>query len=485
MIGPTQESKPKLFHYGVNLEKRVRSNNPLRAVKSTIDFGFVRTRVAGFYGRDGHESEDPIVIMKLMLLLFMDNISSERELMRIVGERLDYLWFLELDLDDEIPNHSVLSKARRRWGPEVFEEVFIATVHQCLQRGLIDGKKIHMDGSLIEANASMDSLHHGPPALIEALRRVYRGEAEKLDEPDNDGQGGKRSERAAVSRTDPDATLSRKHSKDPAKLRYKHHRVVDDQCGVITAVETTAGDVPENRKLMELVQQHEANTGAEVGVVIADAQYGTNENFAACQQHQIRSHMKDLRSTLKQDRAKKGIFQQSDFQYDAETETYICPAGERLKRSNSIDRGFYTFFSNPNVCQGCDLKARCMTSKRHMRKLKRHVAHEQIERARVESHSGWGRRDRRRRQHLMEGSFAAAANRHGFKRARWRRLRNQRIQDSLIAACQNIRILLRNGRLKPAAAMAAVERTVTAFHALSRLPNKLLSSELIRAELLQ
>jgi len=85
MIGPTQESKPRLFHYGVNLEKRVRSNNPLRAVKAAVDFGFVRKRVAGFYGKDGHESEDPIVIMKLMLLLFMDNVSSERELMRIVG----------------------------------------------------------------------------------------------------------------------------------------------------------------------------------------------------------------------------------------------------------------------------------------------------------------------------------------------------------------------------------------------------------------
>jgi transposase len=457
MIGPTQESKPRLFHYGVNLEKRVRSNNPLRAVKAAVDFGFVRKRVAGFYGKDGHESEDPIVIMKLMLLLFMDNVSSERELMRIVGERLDYLWFLEFDLDDEIPNHSVLSKARKRWGPHVFEEIFISTVQQCVEAGLVDGKKIHMDGSLIDANASNESVREGPPALMEALRRVYRGEVEKLEEPDDEGGRTKRGNTSTVSRTDPDAAMSRKHSKDPAKLRYKNHRVVDDQCGVITAVDTTAGDVMENHKLMDLVQQHEFHTGCKVDVVVADAQYGTNENFAACQQRQIRSHMKDLRSTLKQDRIKRGIFQQSDFQYDAETETYICPAGERLKRTNSIDRGFYMFFSKAEVCEGCRLRPRCMTSKRHVRKLKRHVAHEQIEKARAESHSGWGRRDRRRRQHLMEGSFAVAANHHGFKRARWRRLHNQRIQDFLIAACQNIRIFMRNGRLKPAAAMAAIE----------------------------
>jgi len=452
MIGPIQQSEGKLFHYGVNLEKRVRANNPLRAVKAMVDFGFVRQRVSDFYGRDGHESEDPIVIMKLMLLLFLDNVNSERELMRIVGERLDYLWFLEFDLDDEIPNHSVLSKARKRWGTEVFEEVFIATVQQCVAAGLVDGKKIHMDGSLIDADASGKSLKKGPPELIEALRRVYRGEAEKLDEPDDEG-GAKRQATASVSSTDPDAAQSRKHAKDPARLRYKNHRAVDDQCGVITAMETTPGNVLENQKLMDLVEQHESHTGMKVEVVVADAQYGTNDNFAACQQRQIRSHMKDLQSTVKASRKRRGLFQQSDFQYEAETETYVCPAGERLKRLGGVDRGFYMFFSSAAVCSRCSLRRQCTTSKNYVRKLKRHVAHEQIEQARAESHSGWARRDRRRRQHLMEGSFAAST-RHGFKRARWRRLHNQRIQDYLIAVCQNIQILIRNGRLNPAASMA-------------------------------
>lgn len=457
MLGPIQENEPKLFHYGLNLEKRVRSNNPLRAVKATVDFGFVREQVAGCYGKDGHESEDPIVIMKLMLLLFLDNVSSERELMRIVGERLDYMWFLEFDLDDEIPNHSVLSKARKRWGTEVFEEVFIRTVRQCVEAGLVDGKKIHMDGSLVDANASNKSIHKGPPSLIEALRQVYRGESEKFDEPEDPTRGGKRGKTAAVSSTDPDAALTRKAANGLGKLRYKNHRAVDDRCGVITAMETTAGDVAENHKLMDLAEQHEANTGYRLEVVVADAQYGTNENFAACQERQIRSHMKDLRSTLKADRDRRGIFQQGDFKYDPETGSYICPAGEKLNRIGTSDRNFHVFVSKAAICKNCHLQARCMTSKKHIRKLKRHIAHETIERARAESHSGWARRDRRRRQHLMEGSFADAENRHGFKRARWRRLHNQRIQDVMIAACQNIRIFLRNGRLKPAASMAAVE----------------------------
>ena len=209
----------------------------------------------------------------------------------------------------------------------------------------------------------------------------------------------------------------------------------------------------ENRNLLDLVEQHDANTWKQVGGVVADAQYGTNENFAACQQRQIRSHMKDLQSTVKKARQRRGLFQQSDFEYDAQTGTYICPAGETLKRSQSIERGFYMFSGNAAVCATCRLRAQCTTSKKHGRKLKRHIHHEQIERARAESHSGWARTDRRRRQHLMEGSFAEST-RHGFKRARWRRLHNQRIQDFLIATCQNIRIFIRNSRFRPAASMA-------------------------------
>jgi hypothetical protein len=74
---------------------------------------------------------------------------------------------------------------------------------------------------------------------------------------------------------------------------------------------------------------------------------------------------------------------------------------------------------------------------------------------RAQAHSAAAQRDRQRRQYLVEGSFADAANNHGFKRARWRRLWRQQIQDYLIAAIQNIRILLARRVLPPAASAAA------------------------------
>src|SRR5204863_5007584 len=83
-----QKSEPQLFNYAVNLEKRVRANHPLRQVKATIDFSFVREEVAHCYGKNGNESVAPEAILKMMFLLFFDDIKSERELVEVIGERL-------------------------------------------------------------------------------------------------------------------------------------------------------------------------------------------------------------------------------------------------------------------------------------------------------------------------------------------------------------------------------------------------------------
>jgi len=105
----------------------------------------------------------------MMFLLFFDDIKSERELMEVIGERLDYLWFLDYGLDEKIPDHSVLCKARTRWGKEVFESLFVRTVAQCVEAGLADGSKLHVDASFIDANASKDSVIKDPLASAQAV----------------------------------------------------------------------------------------------------------------------------------------------------------------------------------------------------------------------------------------------------------------------------------------------------------------------------
>jgi hypothetical protein len=85
--------------------------------------------------------------------------------------------------------------------------------------------------------------------------------------------------------------------------------------------------------------------------------------------------------------------------------------------------------------------------------VQRHEKQAALAVARAQAHSAAARRDRKRRHHLMERSFADAANNHRFKRSRWRRLWRQQIQDYLIAAIQNVRILLAHQNRKKSAAV--------------------------------
>jgi len=175
----------KMFHQGICLERRVRPDHPLRQVKQPVDFDFIYQEVKPFYGVNGNVSVPPPVILKLMLLLVFYNVRSERELMATLPERLDWLWFIDFDLDDDIPDHSVLSKARSRWGPAAFKGFFERIVWQCVAAGLVDGAKIFMDSSLIQADASNNSILK-MNSLKSQLNRHYQELEARLEElPDN------------------------------------------------------------------------------------------------------------------------------------------------------------------------------------------------------------------------------------------------------------------------------------------------------------
>jgi transposase len=157
MMGYEKLPQPSLF-YRFNLEQRVPADHPLRAVASIVDFDFIYREVEELYGGVGNPSIPPPVLLKLMFLLAYENVVSERALFAALGLRLDWLWFLGMDLDSVIPDHSVLSKARTRWGEEAFRRFFESVLQQAIDVGLIDGTRIFCDGSLFDANASRKSV---------------------------------------------------------------------------------------------------------------------------------------------------------------------------------------------------------------------------------------------------------------------------------------------------------------------------------------
>src|SRR5260221_12353208 len=89
-----EDSQVPIWSYRVNLDKRVRDDHPLRRIRAAVDLSFLRKEVAPTYGRRGNKSVPPEGIFRMMLLLFLDDIKSERELMRIIPGRVGYLWVL-------------------------------------------------------------------------------------------------------------------------------------------------------------------------------------------------------------------------------------------------------------------------------------------------------------------------------------------------------------------------------------------------------
>jgi transposase len=91
MMGREDPLQSKLFYTDFNLERRIRQDHPLRNVARHIDFDFAYQEVADTYGANGNVSVPPPAILKLMLLLVLYNVRSERELMSTLPERLDWL----------------------------------------------------------------------------------------------------------------------------------------------------------------------------------------------------------------------------------------------------------------------------------------------------------------------------------------------------------------------------------------------------------
>jgi transposase len=428
MMGRRQQIEPKLFYTGVNLEERIPADHRLRRIAAVVDFSFVRQQVAETYGHNGHESLDPTVLMKLMLLLFLENVPSERQVIEQLGYRMDWLWFCGLDLDATVPDSSVLSKARRRWGPEVFAGLFGEVLQRCVAAGLVDGRVVHVDASCVAA--AVDERR-----LVPVLRQVGEGLYEQLETAaEAESPAGH-----WTSATDPEAGVTRNGGQ--MVCGYKEHRAVDDAQGIITATVTTDAATNEGQMLVEVLKAHEANTGAKPETVVADTQYGSAANYRQLHEQEVRACIPHV-----QGGTQPGKFGHEAFRYDAAEDCFWCPAGERLRPyQRQVARRRVIYRAARGVCQQCPLRSQC-TDSRHGRGVERHLDQEHVDWAEQCLSPGCRRRLMHRRQVVIEGSFADAANCHGFKQARWRGRWAVRIQNLLVATCQNLRKWLRAAR---------------------------------------
>lgn len=446
-----KQFEPRLF-YQLSLEKLLPKEHLVRKLAETLDFSWVRSATARYYSHTGKPSIDPVVVTKLLLLGFLYNLDSERQLLREVQVNLAYRWYLGYDLDEEIPDHSILSKARRRLGVEFFEKLFEYILTGCQQAGLVKGENVLIDSTMVQANASLDSvttLRYQPREYWQQLEKTSGPENESdshqtpsSDDKQNERMGQKRPRAQRTcdkkySTTDPQASLQHRKGKG-AQLAYKTHFLADEQSGIVTAVTASAAAVDDTAVVPRLLEQHEQRCGSPKRAV-ADRLYGSQDCLGYLQERDIETVIRQ-----RQGGNAHGGFDKSEFVYDADQDVYCCPAGQTLRRRRTQKKNNKAFYSaDREVCQSCPLQNECVSAKSTtgVRQITRFDT-PYVARAEAACATVQGRRLLQKRQTCIEGLFGRAKSQHGLRRARWRGLSKMYLQSLLTAMVLNVKQLL-------------------------------------------
>ena len=363
---------PKMF-YNVNLQDLVPKNNFYRRLLSCMDFEWIYNQTASYYGSEGQESIDPVVFFKICMVGYLNNIASDRKLIDFCSDSLAIRLFIGYDIDDQLPWHSTISRTRQLYGEKIFRQLFETVFEKCVQSGMVAGHTQAIDGALLKANASKDSLeikkvdasiddyllehikanteprraariNRAPEEqqnmqgqkddqvkqLQELNTRYQRQDKQYREMPKGDEEKAKfLSNKTHYSPTDPDARIAVKPGK-PRDLYYSGQIAVDTGNHVITHVDTVYAEGRDGDCLKAMVnktKQRLNNYGIKMKNFLGDAGYSSGENYFYLQQEGIEAYIPLL----------GGAFAGSEgFTYDELNDQYICPNNKILKGSGRI-----------------------------------------------------------------------------------------------------------------------------------------------------
>jgi len=431
MMGQHERSD-SLFYY-FRLEDQIPRDHLLRLIDEHVDLSFVRERLKPFYSSTGRPSIDPEVLLRLLLIGYLYGITSERRLLEEVKMHLAYRWFTRLDFGAEIPDHSTFSKNRhgrfRQSG--VFREIFEEVVRRCLEAGLVEGKNLAVDATLIAADASQQS--RVARERLPQVAQVSHTVQQYLSELDEQNPVSKAE---MVSTTDPDAVLAGK-APGTAIMGYYDNYVIDTASRVILGVEASPALFHQQtvaaRKMMERVQK----LGVRPESLAADKAYGSGEFLYWVLGQGVQPHI----PVIDRQHQTYGRFTREQFRYEPAENAFYCPQGKPLRfRGVGRSSQVYLYQARERDCQACPQKKHCT------RGASRRVVVHWYEAARQTTRELAGTPEYQRSRRLryrIEALFAELKLRMRLGRVRLRRLWNVNEQFLLAATAQNIKRLIR------------------------------------------
>lgn len=372
----------------LTMEDLVPQDHFLRKLEAILDLSFVYEETRQLYNHKiGRPPIDPVVLVKYLLLGYLYGIPSERQIEVQCLERPSFRWYLGLDLDEAVPDHSTISQNRRRRPAmrKVFRCLFEEVVRQCVAAGLVSGRIVATDSTHVKARASRASEYlveavEEPGVYWERLDQYEEAALEELEKKTGKRRKSrtkqiKRNRRRPhkrKSRTDPEAGYLKRPSK-PLGMHYLSHQTLDTDHGIILDVAVTSGDTSDTAPYLD--QMEYVHHGViPVQNATADAIY----DFPLA--HQVLGEQGIaycVRPLNRHDRTVAPI-KRDAFVYDEVNDGYRCPNGKmlRLNTLRRSDSGLYWVYSaDRRDCQVCPLKESCLSGCRResARKLERNL----------------------------------------------------------------------------------------------------------------
>lgn len=456
MLGKDEE-KQSLFMF-VNLDEFVPQDHLLRTIKRIIDFSFIYEKVKDLYSPIGRRSVDPVLLIKMLLIGYWYGIPSERKLEQEVKLNLAYRWFLGLDLAEPVPDHSTISQNRRRRfrNSPLFQEIFDTIISRCVDEGLVTGEVIVSDSTHIKASASRQRaekirVEKTPTEYMQALEQeaqCLETELQKRREDAGKKKCGKKrqtQERKVMhevisSKTDPDAGYMNRPGK-PSGFHYLNHISIDVKNGIITDSYATPGNINDHIPFVERVKVQKSRLGLPVQAIGADKGYDSSAVHHGLEQEEVTGYItpKEL--------SEAEVIIETDFTYDKESDTYMCPEGKllrwthvkRLKQAH-IEK---IYAAKTKDCKLCPNRKSCFSAKQKYRMLKVALFHEYDKRNRNRVTTEEYTRIQRLRRIWCEGTFGTLKSQHNLAATFKRGLVNIQEQCLLSASALNIKRMVR------------------------------------------
>jgi len=485
---------PKML-YQVHLDTLVPADNFYRQLDATLDLHFIYKETKKYYGTEGQESIDPVVFFKIMLVGYLNNINSDRALLRYCANCLDVRLFLRYDIDEQLPWFSTISRTRQLYGEDVFLTLFKKVLSLCVDKGMVRGKRQAVDSAFIKANASMDSLvekeviehdveeyanefndnseekidlsntkHDKSKKTITSERKKHVEQhhawkaKEYKDQPSNknskqvDEYGNLirpkyLSNHTHESKTDSDARISVKPGK-ARQLNYFGQIAVDDAHHVITGACSDYADKRDSQcleNIVDITKDNLAENDITLNEITADTGYSSGEALKYLNDNKIDAYIPNFGQYIPH---------REGFIYNKEKDQYECQRGHKAilpcKGERTDSKGYTkkTYRSSESVCKHCPLREQCCGKTTKFKKIDDSIHKPLYDKMHQKMQSPYAKRMSRIRSKTVEPVLGTLKNFLNMQRVNTRGIKQANKHVLMAALCYNLKKLMKFNRPK-------------------------------------